>query len=475
MSSHAFVSRIRFIPLKSWTLGRAFIAAVLLALAGGVRADINPWIASDIYDPKKWDTAGPQTASPWLHAPTWKPDQAWGVLSGRYGDVTAITGSWGGARDRLVEKGVSIVGGYMAQPMANPEGGVEEGKTSYIANLSLGSYFDLQRLLDWKRSYAVVSFARKHGEDGLTPDHVGNEFPVQLSSGDNATRLVHLALAKEVFSNKAELVGGRIITGEDFATLRSACSSLNQAICGNPIAANRSINWPTYPYGMWGARFKVKPGSSWYAQAGSYVVYPDFRDSGDHGVKFKPGSGRGVLAPVEYGHIVGKYRGEPGLPGRYKIGGYYDGSRLEDLKTGQSKRGTWGVYAMGEQMVYAEDEGYNQGLHAWLALSYAPPNVNRIQYMAAGGLIYQGLFPNRPFDALALIGSYGRYSSDLRSAQRARGESAQSNEVLLEVNYRAQLTPWLFIQPDAQVILRPSGDSDIDDAFVIGLALGFTL
>ena len=166
--------------------------------------------------------------------PRGKPDQGWGVLSGRYRDATALTGSWGGARDRLVEKGVSIVGGYLAQPMANPRGGDEEGRRSYIANLSLGSYFDLQRLFDWERTYAVASFAWKHGEDGLTPDHVRNQHPVQLSTGDNAKRLVHLALAKELFDNNAELVGGRIITGEDFATLRAACSSLNQAICAKP-------------------------------------------------------------------------------------------------------------------------------------------------------------------------------------------------------------------------------------------------
>ena len=81
-----------------------------MAMADGVRADINPWIASDIYDAKKWDSAGPQTATPWLHAPTWQPGQEWGVLSGRYRDATALTGSWGGARDRLVEKGVSLIG-----------------------------------------------------------------------------------------------------------------------------------------------------------------------------------------------------------------------------------------------------------------------------------------------------------------------------------------------------------------------------
>ena len=99
------------------TLRVAFIAAnLILTTAYHVNAGINPWIAADSYDPKKWDSAGPQNATPWLHPPTWTPDQQWGVLPGRISDATAITGSWGGARDRLVEKELSFVGGSLGQP-----------------------------------------------------------------------------------------------------------------------------------------------------------------------------------------------------------------------------------------------------------------------------------------------------------------------------------------------------------------------
>lgn len=182
-----------------------------------------------------------------------------------------------------------------------------------------------------------------------------------------------------------------------------------------------------------------------------------------------------MLALGEYGYVVGSNRGEPGLPGRYKIGAYYDNERLEDLKTNESERGTWGVYGLAEQMIYTENEQYNEGLSSWLALSYAPPDMNRIDFMAAGGLSYQGLFPGRPVDALSFIGAYGHFSRDLRKGQRARGEPTQSSEVLLELNYRAQITPWFFLQPDAQFIIRPRGRSDIDDAFVIGVGLGFSL
>ncbi|UCD58124.1 MAG: carbohydrate porin [Candidatus Hydrogenedentota bacterium] len=312
----------------------------------------------------------------------------------------------------------------MGQPAANPVGGERQG-TNWLNDVSLAAFLDLQRLMDWKGGFFTASFGWKSGDKlGLTPESIGNQFPVQLSTGGNATRLVRLAVGQELFDNDAELVGGRIITGEDFATIRLACTSLNQAICANPIAGNQSISFPTYPNAVWGGRLKYKPGISWYAQIGAYLVYPDFRNPNDHGVNFGAPEGSGVLTLGEYGYIVGSYRGKPGLPGKYKIGGYYDGEKLRDLKTNQPERGTWGIYGLAEQMVYAEDDKYDQGLSAWLALSYAPPDRNRIEFMAAGGLSYKGIFPGRPRDALSFISSYGRYSSDLRAGQRARRTNA---------------------------------------------------
>lgn len=55
---------------------------MLAALPISVRADINPWIASEYYNPAKSDTAAPETDTPWMHPGTWTPGQNWGWLSG---------------------------------------------------------------------------------------------------------------------------------------------------------------------------------------------------------------------------------------------------------------------------------------------------------------------------------------------------------------------------------------------------------
>ena len=43
------------------------------------------------------------------------------------------------------------------------------------------------------------------------------------------------------------------------------------------------------------------------------------------------------------------------------------------------------------------------------------------------------------------------------------------------MNYQFQLAPWIFVKPDVQYVINPAGISDVDDALVIGFAIGMTI
>jgi porin len=444
-------------------------------------ADINPWVAARVYDPLRWDSGGPYASTRWLH-PVMRPEKGWGIFgegafgTGQWRDLHAASGSWGEFGETMQRHGIDWSIAYFGQLESNPVGGERQG-TSYKQDIAAALFLDLERLAGWRGTYFASSFDYKPPAQSLTTDVIGNQFPVQLGNydDDGATRLVHLALGQQLFDNRAELVAGRIITGEDFANLRLACTSLNQAVCSNPINAAQNVSFPPYPNAVWGGRLKLQPGDAWYVQAGSYLVYEGFSDADLHGVGFSAPAGSGALTIAEVGYRVGSYRTHSGLPGTYKLGGYHDGQQLEDVESQRDVSGTWGVYALAEQMLFSEDDSYSQGLSAFAALSYAPPERNPIELMLAGGLSYQGLFPGRDQDALAFVFAYGQYGADLRRGQRARGEPTQSHEVLLELNYRITLAPWLFVQPDIQGILQPSGYGDVADAFVIGFAVGVVL
>lgn len=451
------------------TLPASLVAAMLMNLVPvTARADINPWVPAGQYDPAIWDSAGPRAATPWLHPNAWTPHQDWGWFSGN-STAPNIAGSWGGLRDQMELQGLTFQATYLGQLAANPVGGAKSGGTSWIGDWSLSTFLDLERLLETDQpAYFAASVNLKTGNTGLSPGFIGNQFAVQLSSSSSPGlhfSLVELALGVQIFDNNAEIVGGRLLTGNDFATVSQACSSLNQAICGNPIAGASSVNFPTYPNAVWGARVKVKPQDSWYAQAGAYLVYPDLGDPDLHGVEFGAPDGSGILAIGEAGYHVGSRADKYGLPGTYKIGGYFDTEELTNLSSGASQRNTWGLYAMGEQMLYSDSSNYASGLWGWLALSYAPPDLNEITFMASGGLTFAGPFVNRPDDSVSLIMAAGLFSNRL---------AGQNVETILELNYRAQVLPAVFFQPDIQLVIDPDGKSTADDALVIGFAMGAT-
>jgi carbohydrate-selective porin OprB len=69
------------------------------------------------------------------------------------------TGDWGGARQRLVEAGVTPKARYTTDLLANPIGGARQG-FAYAGNLEASLEFDLERLLglDGSRFFVAASW-----------------------------------------------------------------------------------------------------------------------------------------------------------------------------------------------------------------------------------------------------------------------------------------------------------------------------
>jgi porin len=49
---------------------------------------------------------------------------------------------------------------------------------------------------------------------------------------------------------------------------------------------------------------------------------------------------------------------------------------------------------------------------------------------------------------------------------------ADRDEHLFELYYKAQVTPWMYVQPCVQHIINPSGRASIDDATLLGIQVG---
>lgn len=157
-------------------------------------------------------------------------------------------------------------------------------------------------------------------------------------------------------------------------------------------------------------------------------------------------------------------------PGIYRFGGVvnYNGTFTDPL-TGQISTGSYLYYFMASQAVYRTEAGSDRGLDLTFAYDNSPNTVNLQNSMITFGGVYHGIIPRRTVDQLA----FGFVST------RTGNAYSQLNELLLgyslgwekayTLDYRAQIKPWLVVQPTIQYFDDISGDPRRPSGVVLGL------
>jgi porin len=410
--------------------------------------------------------AGPVAAgneTPWMH-PESSPDHD-----------DPLTGNWGGRRTELENVyGLFVLGSYTAEVAGNPVGGRTQGvKYTHDARLTLVA--DLEKLVGVPHTRFIASASNRAGES-LSKENIGNVYQVQQLFGGQTTRLVHLALGMELFDDRLDIVAGRLNGLDDFAASPLYCNAQNLAFCGNPLSIPVDVNISSHPNTAWGFRARWAPDPAVYVMGGTYNTRAGFRANRFHGVDFSIRDDSGVIGIGEVGvhpHRIGPTGLFTSLPGNYKVGGYWDTEPRTNFDTGHLERGTGGFYAAFDQMLWQEpDTNPPQGLSLWTAFHWAPSDMNAQDRFFSWGFVYTGLVPGRDRDVAGFYGAYGHFSADQRSAQRRAGQPGQVYETVLELNYRINLLPWFYLQPDIQGIINPGAAHRIDDALVFALQFG---
>jgi porin len=289
--------------------------------------------------------------------------------------------------------------------------------------------------------------------------------------------LVDLAIEKQFLQKKLDIVGGRINALDDFATSPLYCYAQNLGFCGNPLSIPVNASVPSYPNAAWGIRARYQVSPEFYSMTGAYNTYLNFRDHEYHGVDFSLRHNSGVAIMQELGYSPAPLR-ELGYPGTFKLGGLYDSEPRLNFESGELRGGTWQIYLTGQQRLLPRPKdatNSHQGFWGFLALTYAPPKMNQLEYFADGGLLYFGLIPGRPKDELGLFGVWGQFSSDLAASQRVSSHPVMTHESILEANYMFNVTPSFSVQPDVQGVFRPEGTGQINNALVVAVQIAITL
>ena len=453
-----------------WRPGRALVVAVCIAAhlpAGSAVADV----------------AGSRATAPFSFF-----DEA-AALAGP--DRAFLTGDWGGLRTRLLDLGIAPSLAFVTDVLGNPTGGRRQAVRE-SDELALGLTADLERLAGWAGARFYLSFSMRSGTS-LSDKDIGNVFNVAQICCGHTYRLVNVALEQSLFDDRVSLRGGRIAAGDEFLASPVYDTFVQTAFNGNPMGILFNVPLSVDPVATWGLRARVRPIGPLSLMAGVYNGDPTLGANDKHGVDWTM---RGPLFAIgEVGVHLNQGPLAAGLPGNYKVGGYYLAGKVPDLHrdvnggsialsglSPQMHGGNGGFYILLDQMIYRDgDAGSLRGLTPFMSVVVAPDSsVNTMPFFANGGLVYRGLFASRPHDTAACGVAYGAFSGQLARSQRdarsaGSGVGIQKYEVALELTYIIQARRWLQVQPDLQYIVNPGGTGKIPNALVLGFQLALSL
>lgn len=391
-----------------------------------------------------------------------------------------MTGDWNGTRSDLEAKGITLRGHHIAESAANPVGGLRQG-AAYTEQVDAGADLDLEKLIGISGARLHVTVTQRAGQS-LAANAIGSIISVQevYGAGQNV-RLAELSYEQFLLEDRLRLKLGWLHASDDFATSPIYCYFQNNGFCGQ-IAIVVNSGFTIYPTGSWGGMAKVSLAHDVYFQTGVYEVNPTLAAPAN-GFKLGLSGASGVIMPAQIGWQP--RLGTNGLKGHYRLGGYYDTSDVPYLGSPVGgpqalARGRWGFYGQADQMIYRTAPGTDRGLTAFAVLAYAAPDTAMLEYIAQLGFLQRGTFAEREDDTIGLAISYSRISSTQVAAQNAANAvspgsvAVQSSETTIELNYRAQLTPWFSLMPNLQYVIRPNGVTTIPSALVLGLQVRLT-
>ena len=401
-----------------------------------------------------------------------------------------ITGDWCGHRERLFESGLEVFGFYNSILNGNLSGGIHPRHATYVDDAWLGFKFDLEKLVGWRGGLFVVSGINRNGDD-LTTKYVGSIFSTQQSVGGQRPFLYQVLLEQKFGDNHFKAKLGRFAASDDFNASPLYGYSVNNGIDGDIRNVLFDTRFSAYPFAVWAAVLLYDPTPEFNAKFGIFQTSDDMFENDDNGLNWgiEGSDGYTAIAQVGWSPQFCKrpvYSTPPdnkaaeavvmkGYSGHYWIGFTYSAWDLYPRFGGGFEDHSYGFYVHGDQMIYQETPGSDQGLTVFVASGYYPQTeISIVPFQVNIGLNYKGLFLCRERDHTMLHFIYGDISRDYARNVRKPGGRLAESEKVIEVAHRFQLTPWSYFQPDIQYVIDPGGTGDIPNALVVGAQMGFT-
>lgn len=393
-----------------------------------------------------------------------------------------LAGDWSGTRTRLIDQGVTITSQYKSEAAYNASGG-DRHTAREAGEFDIGASFDLDKLIGLHGATFKTTATWRRGQDLGAASGIDPLMQVQEIYGRGHTWRLTQFWYEQTIGKHVNLKLGRSAPGEDFAAF--SCDFMNLSFCGAAPGNLVGDYWFNWPISQWTARLRLSDGDR-YVQTAVYEVNPRNLEH-----RFTLGylhGATGVLVPLEVGwqprlDVAGR-------PGSYKVGGWYSSTDADDIffdvnrqpqiVTGAEplrRSGRYGGWINLEQQVTgtAQDGHSLTGMTLFLHLTRADRRTSFLDNQITVGAFFNGLFPSRPKDVVAIAFARTHVNSRAAEAQRLSGdESIQRAEYAAELFYEWHAASWLTLRPNLQYLHDPGGRRDDHDAIVVGVKSAIT-
>jgi porin len=377
-------------------------------------------------------------------------------------NAETLSGNWGGARSSLYDKGITVELTHKSDMLANTSGGVARGAV-VLMNSEAAVNMDLGKLAGWDATTAFIQYHVQHGNKSIN-NYAGSFAGVDnIETGTSTGQFYQAWLQKNSADDSLSVLAGLYAIDSEFYVTETSGLFLQPPYGMSAEMAQTGQNGdgpPVFPLGALAVR--VKYASSGYYVQGALTDGIPGNPNNPQGTHIRLDKGDGSLAVVE----LGINTSEEGKPfNKTAVGLWRYSARAADLVTGGPRRDE-GFYVLAERTLRAEQGDSAQGLSGFVRFGTVNKDVYQADWSGSLGLIYQGLFDGRDDDTAGIAVTTSHASSKHRQLN-----ASDSSETMVEITYRAQLQPWLSVQPLVQRIFNPNMDAALRDAWVAGMRL----
>lgn len=399
-------------------------------------------------------------------------------------------------------RGVNVAVTYIGEGLGNVSGGLKRGAV-YEDRFNFALDVDFEKLAGLKQLTLHSNIFQIDG-GGLSRGALLNYLGASGIEALPTTRLYEFWIEQK-WGEKLALRAGQLAADTEFMTAKYTDVFTNASL-GWPagFSLNMPSGGPSPPLAAMGARLRGDVNDNLTLIGGIFngdAAGPGSNDPqlrNRYGVNFRVSDPPLVLLEAQF--LWNGKKGDPGLDGKLKLGGWrhfgdfqdqrFDGGGLSlaspaSSATPASLHGDYGLYGVFEQKLYRVGSDDDRGIGVFARATYSPPDRNLLDVYADAGLEFIGLNDRRPKDKFGVAVAYAHVSPRIRALDGdfqqmfGAGWPVRRFEAVLTTVYQYELRPGWTLQPNAQYIWHPGGGAanptsplagkPLRDAAVLGL------